>query len=273
MNPTEDYWDLQFRFARILPDFQKTVDWLAAASAAASVDLGVERYAHGADPRQFAESLLAPAATPHADAAVVPAFIHGGYWRAFAAADQRALMTPLLGVAGRAGNIEYRLMPGARIAALIDDVCAGVSALVDADPRGRKLLLIGHSAGAHLALEAARRPETRAKIAGVFALSGIYDLRPIRWTFLQAEIALTDSEVAAHSPLDDPPDIALRIGLGADETSEYHRQARALSAAAGAPVLLEPGADHMAVLPALADPESATAAAARAFAAELAAAL
>lgn len=48
-------------------------------------------------------------------------------------------------------NLEYRLMPGVRLSDCVSDVQEGLVSLLDALPASR-LLLVGHSAGAHLAV-------------------------------------------------------------------------------------------------------------------------
>ena len=90
-------------------------------------------------------------------------------------------------------NVDYRLMPGVRMADVVADTVAACAA-VDAE----RVVIVGHSAGGHLAVEAALRlPKPPA---AVVAVSGLYDLDPLQYAFIQDELTLTDDEVAAFSP-------------------------------------------------------------------------
>lgn len=96
--------------------------------------------------------------------------IHGGYWR------QRYDRSTIAGfaewLAGQGlsvANLEYRRIPGWPV--IFDDVAAGVDASVKLFP-GRRIVLVGHSAGGHLALLAADRPG----VAKVVAVGGLCDL-------------------------------------------------------------------------------------------------
>lgn len=263
MSDPLSYWDRQFKFSAVLPDFAARLEAVAQAPAPA----GFVRLAYGGHARQWIEQAQSSGPAPGAPS-LQPVLVHGGYWRALRAEDHRACLDALLALGAPPINVEYRLMPSARMGDLVSDVTAALEvAARRAD--GRRLLVIGHSAGAHLALEAWRRAGDL--VAGVAALSGVYDLRPVPWSFLQTEIALTDGEIAAHSPLD----AALRgafaperlwIGVGALETAEFVRQAQALSAASGAAATTIAAADHIGVLEALIDARSPLAAQLRAFA-------
>ena len=52
-------------------------------------------------------------------------------------------------------------------------------------------------------------------------LGGLYDLKPLQSSFLQAEIGITDGEVAAFSPLDHrfDPEVEIDLIVGAEERS------------------------------------------------------
>ena len=66
-------------------------------------------------------------------------------------------------------------------------------------------------------------PQIAERTHGVIALSGVYDLRPAKLSFLQSELHLTDREVATHSlhPEEGRPPV-LYVN-GRDETYEFMR--------------------------------------------------
>ena len=64
-------------------------------------------------------------------------------------------------------------------------------------------------------------------LRGIIGISGLYDLRPFRYTELQTHLQFTGDQIQRNSPLfrlrsSMPPTWLL---VGAEETPEFHRQA------------------------------------------------
>ena len=107
----------------------------------------------------------------------------------------------------------------------------------------------GHSAGAHLASYlASLAPHEHGfpavPIRSLLLVSGLYDLRPIATSFLQAELSLTPEEVGEWSPCDatPAPGTHVTVAVGKDETEPFHVQAQDYAFAAekrGATILGE----------------------------------
>lgn len=187
-------------------------------------------------------------------------FIHGGYWQATAKEDFAFCAAGPLGRGFDVVLAEYTLAP----ATTMTGIAAEIGMLLDhlaADPAGpgtagRPLCLSGHSAGGHLAALHRAHPAVTA----VLAISGLYDLEPIRLTRLNDALRLTGDEVAALSPIRRIGDGApMVISVGAAELPELVRQSddyAAACVAAGACVSLShvAAADHFRVLDDLADP-------------------
>lgn len=226
MSPSEvllDQPDCWLKFSAILPDFHALQARMALDSAGAVESLGLERAAYGNDPRQWVELAKAPG-----KAQLVPVMIHGGYWRALRAEDHRFVLTALAQMGYGVANVEYRLMPGARMDDLVQDTVAGLRRIAASFPAAR-LVPVGHSAGAHLALAALHRDgELRAGTAGVVAISGTYDLSLVARSFLQDELALTGDEVARFS-ITSLPDVPTLLITGSAETEPFQTQAGALA--------------------------------------------
>lgn len=156
----------------------------AAAPTAATI-------AYGAAPQQmldFWPAVRATGAVPRPAPLIV--FVHGGGWqhgsRTNATGTWKPVHFPQTGHAF--ASIDYRLVPSATVEQQADDVAHAVRALIDrADSLGvdrRRIVLMGHSAGAHLvALVGTDERYLKgaglsfADIAGVIALDGAaYDV-------------------------------------------------------------------------------------------------
>ena len=155
---------------------------------------------------------------------------------------------------GIAAIVDYALMPKVRMATLVDQIRRAAEWLSDNavsfDGDGSNLSISGHSAGAHLAANVLSSDTTAIRKA--LLLGGLYDLEPLRSSFLQAEIQLTDEEVSRFSPLALPFPVSLdvRLLVGEIETLPFHEQAqkfRTHLSERGSAVSFErlAGADHM----------------------------
>ena len=200
-------------------------------------------------------------------------FFHGGYWRRFSAREFSFVAEPFVREGVAVGVVNYALCPEVTIDEIVRQARAATAWAfargreLGADPT--RLTVSGHSAGGHLVAMLAATdwpgeydlPADLVK-AGV-AVSGLFDLRPLRWSYLQPALQLTCDQIARNSPIDQLPATSppLSIVVGAHETAEFRRQSRdfhAARAARGLPgALLEiDGADHFTVLDALTDPAS-----------------
>jgi arylformamidase len=158
-------------------------------------------------------------------------FIHGGYWRMFSKRDFSCIADTVTAAGAIAAIVDYALMPAVRMATLVDQVRRARDWVITnisehgGDPA--RLSVSGHSAGAHLASFLFTRDETPSRISAALLLGGLYALEPLRNSFLQAEIALTDQEIAEFTPMTQNHDAQTRVSIlvGADETPPFHRLA------------------------------------------------
>ena len=125
---------------------------------------------YGSHPDQVADLVVPQRDGPHP----VAMLVHGGFWRP---GYTRSLMDDMAAELARRGwaswNVEYRRGPGAGLTS-VRDVQAAVAKLhkLRAPLDLRRLVLVGHSAGGHLALCAA--PTAGARL--VISLAGVADL-------------------------------------------------------------------------------------------------
>lgn len=201
---------------------------LAWESAGARLGL---RYGPGADELL---DLFVPADAVRPVPLVV--FLHGGYWQEGSRADA-GFAAPGLGRAGVALAVpEYTLAPAASVAAITDQACRAV-AWVAAEGRAlgldpARLVVAGHSAGAHLATMAALRLPA-GTMAALVLIGGVFDLEPLVGTSVNDALGLDAAEARRLSPLRHvrpglPPAL---VAWGDGETDEFRRQSRELAEA------------------------------------------
>ena len=219
----------------------------------------------------FPAPVPGPAAGP--GPAPVHVFVHGGYWHRLDKADFSFVARALRPAGAVTVVINYGLIPAIDMDTLVRQ-CRSAIAWVHAHARDfggdpARLFVSGHSAGGHLTAmllatdwTALGRPADTIK--GGVAISGLYDLEPIRLCYLNDVLALTPETARRNSPvtLPAPRTGSLVLALGGDEGTEYHRQTDALAAAwgvkAGA-VLDLTGLNHFSVISELENPSSALA--------------
>jgi acetyl esterase/lipase len=151
---------------------------LLAAQAGFDADV-VYRVAGGAE---LCMDIATPEGTGPFPAVVC---LHGGGW---SMGSRRSFHPAIREFAAKgmvAATVQYRLAPGAHHPAQVDDVCAAVSFLRRNAARLRidasRMVLMGASAGAHLALVAGlRAPDAGCAVQAIVDVSGPTDLRDWR---------------------------------------------------------------------------------------------
>jgi arylformamidase len=219
---------------------------------------------YGTAPRQKWD--LFPAADKAAPCLV---FIHGGYWQRNSREDFSHLAEGIRAHGWAAALPSHTLAPDATLTAIVAEIHAALDWLADKGPShgigGGKIIVSGWSAGAHLTAMALSH---RAVSAGL-AISGVYELGPIRDTALNEKILLSDDELAALSPLRLPVvSKPMTIAYGSRELPALVNDGRRLHgkrAGAHAPGALipVPGADHFTILEELQKPSGILTRAAR----------
>jgi acetyl esterase/lipase len=214
---------------------------------------------YGSSPRERLDLFLAD--NPGAPTLI---FIHGGYWQMN---DKEGFAFLADGPLARGINlavVEYTLAPDARMDRIVGEIRHSIAWLSEhlgeygADPR--RIYVAGHSAGGHLTATTMSLPAVK----GGIAISGIYDLEPIRLNYLNVKLGLDAAEARRNSPLLHLPVMAgpLIVAYGTAELPELCRQSTDYAQAwveSGLPGHLRPvdGADHFTILEALAAPYGA----------------
>ena len=189
-------------------------------------------------------------------------FLHGGYWQR----NSREVFAMLVeGVAAHGWSVAipgYSLAPEVSLTEIVAEVSSSLDWLAQnggAYGISGPVVLSGWSAGAQLVAMALDHPRVTAGLA----ISGVYDLTPIRDTGLNNALKLTDQEVGRLSPLRLPAiHKRLDIAYGTAElpalvydSMQFH-EARMDAGAPGRLVPI-PGADHFSILGELRRPDGA----------------
>lgn len=195
-------------------------------------------------------------------------FIHGGYWQM---SDKENYGIVAEGPLARGVNValvEYTLAPAIRMDAIVAEIKAALawlrSRLASLGAAADGLYVAGHSAGGHLTAMVAGEPGVK----GAMPISGLFDLEPIRLSYINDKVGLDPAEAERNSPLKhiartSPPQI---IAVGGAELPELQRQSAeyydALTARrVKAQHLVAAGHDHFSVLEEMASPHGSLTAA------------
>jgi arylformamidase len=211
-----------------------------------------------------------PADVPNAPVFV---FIHGGYWRAMSSKDFSGVALGLQPLGITTVVVNYALCPFVTIDEITRQCRAAVAwtlrniAQYGGDPS--RVAVGGHSAGGHLSamcLQTAWDTDyglPRDPLKAALLISGLHELEPLRYSYLQPMIQLDEGIIRRLSPA-----ATVRacptptwVTWGGAESSEFARQSALYHAAAtalGNPVELRavPGADHFTVIHGLEDSAS-----------------
>ena len=187
-------------------------------------------------------------------------FIHGGYWQMRAKDFFTMFAAGSMAHGINVALIGYTLAPEATLEQIVAEIHTGIDYLAGRLPElgadAKRLVASGWSAGGHLTAMAMRNQH----IKGGVAISGIYDLEPIRQSYLNAKLGLDEPMSKRNSPMlltHAVKPMALVVGdaelpLLRKQTAEF----AGYRANHGLPVIYEeiPGANHFTIMDQMASP-------------------
>ena len=212
-------------------------------------------------------------ARPRRHAMPLIVYIHGGYWMRGDRKDYSFVAKPFVAAGCDVAIPSYSLCPNISVAGIVAELQAFTVALWR--QTGRRPMVVGHSAGGHLAAallasDWARMPGADAVpgdvVRSAYSVSGVFDLMPLPSTSLNAALQLTTSTAKAVSPRHWPVPAGSRqlvAAVGADESREFIRQSLEMArhwshAGVAAECVLIPSANHFTVVDEVCRAEGAT---------------
>lgn len=253
---SREVWDRAYLPGRYVASVQSYLDEYARRSAVARRELSWHEARYGSHPVERLHFFSAP--EPGSPLVV---FVHGGYWQQLTEVESSFAALDVVAAGGAYAALGYGLAPRMRLDEIVATVRRGVLWLHDhAGDLGvdrRRIVLVGHSAGAQLVgmclvegwLPEAMRPGDLACAAVL--MSGLYELEPVRHSSVGAAIGLSAALASANSLVRQlhgglPP---LVVARGAQEPTGFADQQRWLVSGAvghGVPVteLVVAGRNH-----------------------------
>jgi arylformamidase len=278
-----DYLEAEYSARKAVPEFPHILDrWIAESKEERDRGLHHPNLFYGdlASERQAIDLFLPDGPGPHP----VLAFVHGGYWQAL---DRAVFSFIARGCRARGiayAAIGYDLCPSVSIGAITGQIRRALRRLharaADWSLDPTRIVLSGHSAGGHLTAMMLAEPDREGAhagamgpddeggsvppLAGALAISGVFDLSPLRFTSMNGALRLSSDLAWAWSPAMRAPRarVPLALAVGDLESESFKVQSTALAerwAAAGVPVtpLPRPERNHFTILDDLAAPAGA----------------
>jgi arylformamidase len=182
-------------------------------------------------------------------------FIHGGYWQTRAKETFTVFAGGPMAHGINVALIGYTLAPDATLDEIVAEIHGGIDYLtaqlpgLGGDPD--RIVVSGWSAGGHLTSMALSHPSVKAGMA----ISGIYDLEPIRHSYLNVKLGLDEATSQRNSPMMQAGGALkpLSLVVGSGELPLLRKQSADFAghrAKHGLPVTYEeiPGANHFSIM-------------------------
>jgi arylformamidase len=262
LNPDVDYEVEYNNRARVPENPAIIAGWARDALAYREADQGrMSVIPYGSGERHRIDLFAGSGAGP------LVVFIHGGYWQALDSSFFSHLAAGLNAHGVDVAVPSYDLCPNVSVADIVEQMRTATRELAKFE---RPLVVSGHSAGGHLAASmmatdwrALDGALPEGLVTAAYAISGLFDLRPLVPTSINKALKLDDTSAKAVSPLfwKPPARGALDAVVGGNESAEYFRQSRIVVDAWGAAGLATrfgtvADANHFTAIAPLADPHS-----------------
>lgn len=232
---TQDQLDAQYNLRQLTPEFQQfRAGWRKETQRLQARIPCHRNLPYGESPTELLDIYPVDRLIP----APVQVFFHGGGWRSMSKDDYGYLAATFHKHSAVTVVVSYALCPAHTLDELVRqcrNAVAWIWSNVAAYGGDRtRIFISGHSAGAHAAAMIALADwSTHGSlppdvVKGITAVSGCYDLEPLRLSGPYASLGWTAEQVARNSPLklSPPARMPFILAHGAHETAEMQRQSR-----------------------------------------------
>ncbi|EPP9671176.1 alpha/beta hydrolase [Acinetobacter baumannii] len=160
-------------------------------------------------------------------------YLHAGYWQSRDKSQFRFIAQDISSQGYHFVLVNYPLCPTVKIGGIVRSIQYAIHSIKNFfryKEIDLPIILCGHSAGAHLVTELAiqNSKSVHSKLFhGVIAISGIYDLAPLKDTSLNQALQLTESEIQYYSPVYKNSlliDLPFTFLVGQKETNAFIQQ-------------------------------------------------
>lgn len=260
---TQEELDLLYDTRRRTPDWETYTDRFEERSAAVRERLPDRLdIAYGDHPRQRLD-VFHPGGVRRPP---VNLFFHGGYWRSGDKERYSYVAEGLLPAGAASVVVEYALCPEVDLDEIVRQCREAVSWVaehaVELDVDGERLFVSGHSAGGHIVGMVMADWPGAGLVRGGCGISGLYELEPIRLTYLNASLRMDEAMAARNSPALLAPGggSPVLLAVGGEEGAEFLRQTESMReawSAGGVPVgvIVADAGNHYSIVESLGDPD------------------
>ena len=179
-------------------------------------------------------------------------FVHGGAWKRQGRRAQAFAAEPFVSAGAAYVAVGFGLLPSITLPEMARQVRHAVMFVADTF-KPKRLVLVGHSSGAHLSACALTRLPC---IDAALVASGIYDLLPVRLSARNDYVRLDEKLEDEYSPIRHAANIScpVTVAWSEKEGAEFTRQSREFAERLKAPQIVAKGLNHFEIVETLADP-------------------
>ncbi|KAM5135116.1 kynurenine formamidase [Mantella aurantiaca] len=162
-------------------------------------------------------------------------YIHGGYWQFLSKEESGFLVPPLVAHGIAVMVMDYDIAPRGDMDLIVSQVRRSIAAALVRYPQITAVYLCGHSAGAHLAVMTLTTDWSHYGMTpdfkGALLVSGVYDLLPITYTYVNDAIKMSQEVAIRNSPMQLTPLLKNNAGnchmiivVAEHDSPEFHKQ-------------------------------------------------
>ncbi len=181
-------------------------------------------------------------------------FVHGGAWKRQRRRDQGFAAETFVKAGAGYAAVGFGLLPSITLPQMVDQVYKSI-VFIQKKFTPKKLVVIAHSSGAHLAACALTRTDF---VKAALLISGPYDLLPVRLSARNEYVRLDERMEDEYSPIRHADRIRcpVTVAWSEKEGAEFTRQSEEFAKKLNAPTLLVKNLNHFEIVETLADPAS-----------------